>query len=269
MENESMKMISNMKIGIIGLGGTGSFISEQLVRIGISDLVLVDMDTFEPSNWSRMYGSSWENINNRDYKGNIIYSYLKKINPKLKIKIINDNIMKDKILKKLMTCNLIFSCLDRHAPRAILNELSYQTLIPILDVGTGLKRIDNKISGSARSTLIGPENGCYFCHNIINSDMIYIENLDNDEYLKLKEEGYIGSYEKKVPSIITYTSLAGNFGIHMFLKYLNFINNLFYNMIIYDIYEDELYKINNINNNDCVCIKKLGKGITIPFSTIR
>jgi len=50
--------LESLDIGIVGLGGTGSSVAEQLVRMGITKLRLVDHDLFEPSNWSRLYGSS-------------------------------------------------------------------------------------------------------------------------------------------------------------------------------------------------------------------
>ena len=38
---------------IIGLGAVGGYALEMLARLGISNLILVDFDTFEPSNINR------------------------------------------------------------------------------------------------------------------------------------------------------------------------------------------------------------------------
>jgi tRNA A37 threonylcarbamoyladenosine dehydratase len=41
----------------VGAGGTGSAVAEQLIRLGIGSLLIIDDDTFNPSNISRVYGS--------------------------------------------------------------------------------------------------------------------------------------------------------------------------------------------------------------------
>lgn len=122
--------LESLEIGIVGLGGTGSNIAEQLVRMGITKLKLVDHDIFEPSNWSRLYGSTWKNNSHSKTKVELISKYLKKINPKIVYESIPKSVMKKDILHTLSNCDLIFSCLDRQAPRAVLNELSYQCFIP-------------------------------------------------------------------------------------------------------------------------------------------
>ncbi|HEY9706808.1 MAG TPA: ThiF family adenylyltransferase, partial [Oculatellaceae cyanobacterium] len=51
---DGQRAISDAKIGIIGVGGTGSPIAEQLARLGVSDIVLIDPDKFSPSNITRV-----------------------------------------------------------------------------------------------------------------------------------------------------------------------------------------------------------------------
>src|SRR5207249_1860878 len=51
------ELLGQLRIGIVGLGGTGSAVAVQLVRLGVRKFVLVDPDTFEASNLSRLYGS--------------------------------------------------------------------------------------------------------------------------------------------------------------------------------------------------------------------
>lgn len=50
---EGQALIMRTKVGVIGVGGTGSPTAEQLVRLGTGDLVLIDPDAFEPSNRTR------------------------------------------------------------------------------------------------------------------------------------------------------------------------------------------------------------------------
>lgn len=47
--------LSNIKLAIIGIGGTGSWLSSQLLGLGFKDLVLIDSDIVEASNLSRQF----------------------------------------------------------------------------------------------------------------------------------------------------------------------------------------------------------------------
>lgn len=49
-------LIKISKIGIVGTGGTGSAVAEQLARLGAENLVLIDPDEIELSNITRMLG---------------------------------------------------------------------------------------------------------------------------------------------------------------------------------------------------------------------
>src|SRR5206468_6618169 len=67
--------LESMEVGIVGLGGTGSSVAEQLVRMGVKKLTLVDHDVFEPSNWSRLYGSTWKDIAKKKFKVEIVKTH--------------------------------------------------------------------------------------------------------------------------------------------------------------------------------------------------
>ena len=55
------ELLHKAKVGIIGLGGAGSLISEWLARLGVGELVAVDFDKVEPSNLSRVVGATrWD-----------------------------------------------------------------------------------------------------------------------------------------------------------------------------------------------------------------
>jgi hypothetical protein len=51
-------ILGDLRIGIVGAGGTGSAVAEQLVRLGVRHLLLVDNDELSAGNVTRVYGST-------------------------------------------------------------------------------------------------------------------------------------------------------------------------------------------------------------------
>ena len=52
------RTIGELDIAVVGVGGTGSAVAEQLVRLGARKLLLIDADVLSASNVTRVYGST-------------------------------------------------------------------------------------------------------------------------------------------------------------------------------------------------------------------
>ncbi len=48
-----------LRIGVVGLGGTGSQVAQQLAHLGCNEVVLSDSDRIEATNLHRLAGSAW------------------------------------------------------------------------------------------------------------------------------------------------------------------------------------------------------------------
>lgn len=54
---DNLKKFQNSKLILLGVGGVGSFALDALYRTGITDITIVDFDTYEESNLNRQLGS--------------------------------------------------------------------------------------------------------------------------------------------------------------------------------------------------------------------
>jgi len=233
--DRTQEEIESLHVGIVGLGGTGSSVAEQLVRMGIQNITLVDYDAFEPSNWSRLYGSTLKDASKKKVKVDIVASHLQNINPKVTCNSISKSVMKREVLHSLSGCDVIFSCLDRHAPRAVLNELSYQCFIPTIDVGVGLTKERGTLGGSIRATIIGPGLPCLFCQEIIRPEVITAEHLTPKEYALRRAEGYVNDLDQNAPSVISYTTMAASLGLILFLDFISGKNRDVVSNLLFDL----------------------------------
>ena len=258
-------LLSQLKIGIVGVGGTGSAVAEQLVREGIKNIIIADHDKFDPSNLTRIYGSYGDT--KRDYKVDIIRRHLKKIHRDIHIKTISGNILSQTTLKYFKNCDIIFSCTDRHAPRSVLNELAHQYFIPVIDIGVGIDSKEDKIvRGTVRVSLSSPSIPCLYCIGIINSERILAESLSSKELEKRQKEGYIEGMIDDAPSVIAFTTMAASYAMLLFKDLIFNLINSDANTLVLDTTSFETSKLTTSVKKECVCTLRMGKADYYPLS---
>lgn len=91
----SLEKLKNTTVLVIGLGGVGGYVVEALARSGVGNLVLVDYDRVDITNFNRQIIAVSDNIGK--YKVNCFKERIKSINEECNVstynlKIDNDNI---------------------------------------------------------------------------------------------------------------------------------------------------------------------------------
>lgn len=224
------EILSKAKIGIVGVGGTGSPTAEQIVRMGVRDIVLIDPDTFDSSNITRIYGSSYEDLQGRwarflpwmkrkKAKVEIILRHLKSINPDVQITAIKDSVVKATVARSLLDRDIIFCCTDEHWGRSVINQISYQYLIPTINMGVRIDSRDGRIRGASGSVhILRPEEPCLWCYQFLSSDRIMAESLPAHERKALLREGYVEDIDTATPSVIPLTTTISGHSVTSFLQ---------------------------------------------------
>ncbi|MDD5456449.1 MAG: tRNA threonylcarbamoyladenosine dehydratase [Candidatus Margulisbacteria bacterium] len=90
---EGFEKIKQTTVLVIGTGGVGSFAIEALVRSGIGHLILIDNETYEPTNINRQWPANTKNIGK--YKVDVIAAECKKINPEFIIETSKEKLTKN------------------------------------------------------------------------------------------------------------------------------------------------------------------------------
>lgn len=266
---QGQAFLGSLRVGIVGVGGTGSAVAEQLVRLGVRNLMLVDKDAFENTNHSRLFGSDGADLRSKKKrrKVDIVASHLRRIAPNLKLDSHFGDVLHQDVLNDLAGCDLIFSCTDRHAPRSALNEVAYQHYVPLVDLGTGIDASEGKVrGGSVRASLIAPGLPCLFCYGIIKPDVIAAELMPEEERVARAAEGYVPGLGGEAPSVVHLTSLAASLGITLATDYLFGLTDACPPTVLLDISDYALRRLRVAPRADCTCKHRLGRGSYYPIS---
>lgn len=207
--------IRQLSVGIVGCGGLGSPIAEQLVRMGVRELVLVDNDVLDtPSNVRRVFGSTMADIQVSPplSKVDILARHLDQLGLAVSIRPIRGDIRNwSSSIRDILDVDVVIAGTDTHGSRAALNELPRLHLLPVIDAGVrvGSKRNGNLSNLLAAVRVLTPSTPCLLCRRTIDPDTIRIENLPEDERSKQIREGYVtGTFGAPEPSVVALTALG-------------------------------------------------------------
>lgn len=200
------RILGDLTVAIIGSGGTGSAVAEQLVRLGVRKLFLVDADTLSESNMTRVYGSTPDDVGGP--KAEILSAHLKRIAPDLECTPIKGMVTFERVARKLRSADVIFGCTDDNAGRLVLSRLSTYYLIPVIDVGVLLSSsADGMLTGiDGRITTMTPGSACLVCRDRIDLARAAAELKTPEERKRLADEGYAPALGGTEPAVVAYTT---------------------------------------------------------------
>lgn len=267
---ELLKILQNIHIGVVGCGGTGSALIEQLSRLGVGKLTLVDNDIFDSTNVTRVHESKLSDQGTP--KVLLMKKIVENIGLGTEVIAVNEKLDNADTAYKLKDCDLIFSCLDyTDYARSILNQISIVYYIPIIDTGIKFDSKDGKLKEIfGRIDLVLPDRGCLFCRGIITPSRISSELKSEEEYQKLKKEGYAPELPKDKVQAIPYNTLIAT---HAVTEMIQLLTNFKGKTCFEQYYRFIENKVSNINvknlpeSNDCICnlSSYLGIGDVEPF----
>jgi molybdopterin/thiamine biosynthesis adenylyltransferase len=212
--------LGDLIIGIVGCGGTGSVVAEQLVRLGVRHLTLIDPDELSESNLTRVYGSTVSDVGRP--KVEILKRHLIRIAPDIRCETVQSMVMLESAARCLIGCDVVFGCTDDNAGRLVLSRLATYLLTPVIDCGVLLSSdADGQLTGiDGRVTILSPGQACLVCRDRINLARAGAELLTPDERVRRQDEGYAPALTQAEPAVVAYTTLVGATAVSELLERL-------------------------------------------------
>ncbi len=142
-------------VSVIGLGGTGAYLLDFLVKTPVREIRAFDHDRFHVHNAFRSPGRTEED-EFRKPKTDVYYSRYDNFRTGI---IVEQKFIDHSCGDALDGVTFAFVCVDKGPSRAGIFEVLLSKSIPFIDVGMGLKRKDGTLRGMVRTTYYSAEQG--------------------------------------------------------------------------------------------------------------
>ncbi len=172
--NRSKEIFKKIKVGIIGYGGGGSHIGQQLAHLGVENIFVFDNDKIETTNLNRLIGAWFTDVKNKMLKTAIAKRTISKILPTSKVICINTRWQENANI--LQSCDIVFGCVDSYAERQQLEAECRRYLIPLIDIGMDVHKTGNdNYSMSGQIILSMPGSSCMSCFGFLTESKLALE----------------------------------------------------------------------------------------------
>jgi molybdopterin/thiamine biosynthesis adenylyltransferase/proteasome lid subunit RPN8/RPN11 len=216
---DGQALLRQLSIGIAGAGGTGSPTFEQLVRLGVGEIVVVDDDLITETNVTRIHGSTMDDVGKP--KVEVLARSAESIGLGTKVRVVRAKITERRGFEALRGRDVVFGCTDDNAGRGVLSRLAYYYCQIVIDLGVLISGAEGKIRDiDGRVTVMAPGMPCLFCRGRIDPNRLREEQLPAAEREALRHEGYAQGLGDPDPAVVTYTTMISCYGVEEMLRRL-------------------------------------------------
>lgn len=230
---QGQRRIEQSHVAIVGLGGIGSHIAQQLTYLGVKNFTLLDPDKVESSNLNRLVGSGKRSLGKS--KVEIAQNMIRSIAGRVNVRSLAANLRTPDAIQALVDSDVIFGCVDNDGPRLVLNELALAYMIPYVDCATGIKVDAKQIESGGRIVVVHSESPCLICCNEIDTEEASNYLAPPAEMRLMRMKGYVTGDDLPSPAVVSLNGVISSAAVSEFLFMMTGLNPahdyLFYDMI--------------------------------------
>lgn len=239
----SDRVLEKVAVAIVGLGGGGSHIVQQLSHIGVGDFLLIDPDVIEESNLNRLVGATREDVANNRPKTTIAERAIRNISPEAKIVSFQRNW--NEVADHLRDRDVIFGCVDTFKDRRELEIASRRAMVPYIDIGMDVHEEEKSFRISGQVILSLPGQPCMKCLSFLSEDKL------------AREAARYGSAGAR-PQVVWPNGILASFAVGVFIQLLTPWHNSHSQTIYLDYDGNDLtvrkcHRLNELHLIHCPC----------------
>lgn len=211
--------IAMSTVGVVGLGGLGSHVAQQLAHLGVLAYALVDNDQVSVSNLNRLVGATPADADAAVAKVDVAERYIRSIQTKARVNAIKDRESGSNARTALASSTIVIGCVDNDQARLALTELCARVKKPYLDISTEIAADGSWYGG--RLVWADDRTGCLVCrgeldqHALARAQMTDVQRRADDRIYGISRDdlGDVG------PAVISINGVVASLAVTEFIAW--------------------------------------------------
>lgn len=226
----TIAQLQKLWIAVVGCSGTGSPVIEQLVRLGVGVIVLIDDDLMGDRNVNRILNSTAQDAKLEVPKVDMLAAAIERMGLNTRVIRLKKNLWDPEAVRLVAQCDAVFGCMDTVDGRYLLNRLATYYTLPYFDVGVRLDAVpDGPDKGRIREICgtvhyLQPGGSSLMSRGLFTMQQVAeaaLKRNDPDAYQQNLGEGYISGVEEHRPAVISVNMYFASLCVQDFLNRLH------------------------------------------------
>lgn len=223
---KTTSLLQHITAAVVGCSGTGSPVIEQLARLGIRRLILVDPERVEMKNLNRMLNATMDDVQNARHKVDVLATAIQRMGLSTQVVPITGDLSQPEVILQVAASDILFGCMDTAEGRHTLNRIATFYSIPYFDIGVGIKANGQGGISQAGGTVhyLTPGGSSLFSRGVYTLDQLHAESLrrtDPATYADHLRSGYVIGAQVDTPAVISVNMQLAAMAVNEFLARLH------------------------------------------------
>ena len=215
---EGQERLAAASVAVVGVGGLGSHVVQQLSFLGVRAIVPIDAQELDLTNRNRLIGVREDDPIPDTRKVDIAERTAKLIDSAIVVDKVFDSFVSTGGFAAIAGADYVFGCLDSEGARLALTELCAAYAKPYVDVSSEILP-DDTVDYGGQVCIAWSGNGCLICMNVLNRAEAAVDLAGPEEH-RHQAEIYGISLEQlnhAGPSVVSINGTAASLAVTEFM----------------------------------------------------
>lgn len=169
--SDSERILANARVTIVGLGGGGSHIAQQLAHVGFGQIRLIDPQDIDASNLNRLVGATQADVEAQTPKVEISKRTVLGVRPWIDVRAVRKTWQE--VPELIADVHILFGCIDGYRQRMYLETAARRYAIPYIDIGMDVAEIGtDQFAVAGQMIMTVPDGPCMKCLGFLTEDRL-------------------------------------------------------------------------------------------------
>jgi len=214
---EGQRHLRGTAVAVVGIGGLGTHVVQQLALLGVGSMALVDDEELDDSNRNRYIGAWHDDPIPGTHKTAISRRLIHLIDPSIDVKEVPKPFKSRSGFDAVAEADWVFGCIDNDGCRLIVNEVCCAYGKGLIDLATDVVCEDKLRYGGRVCVCTG--GSCLYCLQEIDPTAA-AEELEGEDARKDRDAIYgvdRSALEKSGPSVVSLNGVVASLGVTEFM----------------------------------------------------
>ena len=212
---EGQKRLRNTRVAVVGVGGLGTHVVQQLALLGIGHLNLIDHEELSQSNRNRYVGVWHGDPIPGSSKVDLGKRLANLIDPSVGVSVVRERFPSASALNAILNADYVFGCVDSDGVRFVLNEACLAYRKPLFDLASDVP----ESSCYGGRVVFVRDKSCLQCRNVL--DPAEVRRFLSPPSVRENETAVYGidqrALDKVGPSVVSVNGVVASLGVTEFM----------------------------------------------------